>query len=55
MLKNIAMRYAYEDTFRTNFETYMSHIQQIEQSLFSLGSVDATKVSMNAAAGAVED
>ena len=53
LLKNIAMKFAYEDNFKANFETYMQHVHQIEQSLFSLGSIDATKVKMDSAAGAM--
>ena len=40
LLKNIAMKYANPESFESNFETYMSHIRQVEQSLFKLGSVD---------------
>lgn len=42
LLKNIAMKYAYQDNFANNFEQNMAHIKQVEQSLFALGSIDAS-------------
>jgi len=40
LLKNIAMKFSHPESFVNNFETYMSHVRQVEQSLFQLGSVD---------------
>jgi len=34
------MKHAYPDNFARNFEQSMVSIQQVEQSLFALGSVD---------------
>ena len=45
LLKNIAMRFSHPDSFANNFETYMSHVRQVEQSLFQLGSVDCVNDS----------
>ena len=34
------MKFSHPESFVNNFETYMSHVRQVEQSLFQLGSVD---------------
>ena len=47
LLKNIAMKYAYEDNFSMNFDQNMAHIKQVEQSLFAMGSIDGQAGDLN--------
>ena len=46
LLKNIAMKHAYPDNFQQSFDASMSYILKVEQSLFALGSVDATHAAV---------
>ena len=55
LLKNIAMKYAYADNFSMNFDQNMAHIKQVEQSLFAMGSIDASADLNSAFNGGNED
>ena len=55
LLKNIAMKHAYPDTFEQNFEQYMTYIKQIEQILFSMGSIEQPSQGATASEGGEDD
>ena len=49
------MKYAYADNFSMNFDQNMAHIKQVEQSLFAMGSIDASADLNSAFNGGNED